>query len=137
MFLSEVVPGIPAGASLAGAEEIPEELLVPEAVEHIGRDPVDPSFDVAKIRRIMLRTSSGIKRLLLDQSVVSGIGNIYADEALWRARIHYAKPAKISQRRPNPGAIRRRTPGTDRSAPCGRDQFRCALCERQRTIRLF
>ncbi len=94
MFLSEVVPGIPAGASLAGAEEIPEELLVPEAVEHIGRDPVDPYFDVAKIRRIMLRTSSGIKRLLLDQSVVSGIGNIYADEALWRARIHYAKPAK-------------------------------------------
>ena len=77
-----------------GAEEIPEELLVPEAVEHIGRDPVDPYFDVAKIRRIMLRTSSGIKRLLLDQSVVSGIGNIYADEALWRARIHYAKPAK-------------------------------------------
>ena len=53
MFLSEVVPGIPAGASLAGAEEIPEELLIPEAVEHIGRDPVDPYFDVAKIRRII------------------------------------------------------------------------------------
>jgi len=94
MFLSNLVPDIPAGTSPAGAEEIPEEFLVPEAVEHIGRDPVDPYFDVAKIRRIMLRTSSGIKRLLLDQSVVSGIGNIYADEALWRARIHYAKPAK-------------------------------------------
>ena len=94
MFLSNLVPDIPAGTSPAGAEEISEDFLVPEAVEHIGRDPVDPSFDVAKIRRIMLRTSSGIKRLLLDQSVVSGIGNIYADEALWRARIHYAKPAK-------------------------------------------
>lgn len=94
MFLSNIVPDIPAGTSPAGAEEISEEFLVPETVEHIGRDPVDPSFDVAKIRRIMLRTSSGIKRLLLDQSVVSGIGNIYADEALWRARIHYAKPAK-------------------------------------------
>ena len=94
MFLSNLVPDIPAGTSPAGAEEISEEFLVPETVEHIGRDPVDPSFDVAKIRRIMLRTSSGIKRLLLDQSVVSGIGNIYADEALWRARIHYAKPAK-------------------------------------------
>lgn len=94
MFLSDVVSDIPAGASLAGAEEIPEKFLVPQAVQHIGRDPVDPYFDLSLIRAKMLRTASGVKRLLLDQSVVSGIGNIYADEALWRARIHYAKPSR-------------------------------------------
>ena len=94
MFLSDVVSDIPASASLSGAEEIPEEFLVPQAVQHIGRDPVDPYFDLSLVRAKMLRTASGIKRLLLDQSVVSGIGNIYADEALWRARIHYAKPSR-------------------------------------------
>ena len=46
------------------------------------------------MRRKFLRTSSGIKKVLLDQSVISGVGNIYADEALWRARLHYAKPAR-------------------------------------------
>ena len=76
MFLSDVVSDIPASASLSGAEEIPEEFLVPQAVQHIGRDPVDPYFDLSLIRAKMLRTASGIKRLLLDQSVVSGIGNI-------------------------------------------------------------
>lgn len=95
MFLSPLVPDVPAVAG-----EVPERFLVserflvPEAVKHIARDPLDEFFDPAAVRRKFLRTSSGIKKVLLDQSVISGVGNIYADEALWRARLHYAKPAR-------------------------------------------
>jgi formamidopyrimidine-DNA glycosylase len=61
---------------------------VPTQVAHIARDPLDPAFDDARFRARLARTSSGIKRVLLDQTVASGIGNIYADESLWAARIH-------------------------------------------------
>lgn len=61
---------------------------VPTQVAHIARDLLDPAFDDAGFRRLVTRKRSGIKRVLLDQGVVSGIGNIYADEALWAARIH-------------------------------------------------
>lgn len=99
MFLSPLVPDVPAAADEAapgelGQSEVPERFLVPEAVKHIARDPLDEFFDPAAVRRKFLRTSSGIKKVLLDQSVISGVGNIYADEALWRARLHYAKPAR-------------------------------------------
>ena len=101
MFLSPLVPDVPAAvaankaaAGEAAAGEVPERFLVPEAVKHIARDPLDEFFDPAAVRRKFLRTSSGIKKVLLDQSVISGVGNIYADEALWRARLHYAKPAR-------------------------------------------
>ncbi|WP_203135416.1 bifunctional DNA-formamidopyrimidine glycosylase/DNA-(apurinic or apyrimidinic site) lyase [Microbacterium sp. JZ31] len=62
--------------------------LVPQQAAHIARDPLDPAFDDALFRRRLATKSSAIKRVLLDQTVVSGIGNIYADEALWAARIH-------------------------------------------------
>ena len=65
---------------------------VPAAVAHIARDPLDPVFDDRDFSRRVRARSSGIKRCLLDQSLVSGIGNIYADEALWRARLHYDTP---------------------------------------------
>lgn len=101
MFLSPLVPDIPAAVVVnevapdeMGQNEVPERFLVPEAVKHIARDPLDEFFDPAAVRRKFLRTSSGIKKVLLDQSVISGVGNIYADEALWRARLHYAKPAR-------------------------------------------
>jgi formamidopyrimidine-DNA glycosylase len=68
-----------------------EEL--PESVAHIARDPLDPRFDAEAVVARMRTKSSEIKRVLLDQTVVSGIGNIYADEALWRARIHGERPA--------------------------------------------
>ncbi|MXS73614.1 DNA-formamidopyrimidine glycosylase [Microbacterium sp. CSI-V] len=61
---------------------------VPTQVAHIARDPLDPAFSDARFRARLGRTSSGIKRVLLDQTVASGIGNIYADESLWAARIH-------------------------------------------------
>ena len=101
MFLSPLVPDVPAAVAVneaaadeAAPGEVPERFLVPEAVKHIARDPLDEFFDPAAVRRKFLRTSSGIKKVLLDQSVISGVGNIYADEALWRARLHYAKPAR-------------------------------------------
>ena len=101
MFLSPLVPDVPAAVAAnktapgeVAPGEVPERFLVPEAVKHIARDPLDEFFDPAAVRRKFLRTSSGIKKVLLDQSVISGVGNIYADEALWRARLHYAKPAR-------------------------------------------
>lgn len=101
MFLSPLVSDVPAAVAVneaaageAAPGEVPERFLVPEAVKHIARDPLDEFFDPAAVRRKFLRTSSGIKKVLLDQSVISGVGNIYADEALWRARLHYAKPAR-------------------------------------------
>lgn len=96
MFLSPLVPDIPAAVAVneVASGEVPEHFLVPQAVKHIARDPLDEFFDPAAVRRKFLRTSSGIKKVLLDQSVISGVGNIYADEALWRARLHYAKPAR-------------------------------------------
>lgn len=65
---------------------------VPTQVAHIARDPLDPAFDAGRFRARVARTSSGIKRVLLDQTVASGIGNIYADESLWAARIHPETP---------------------------------------------
>jgi formamidopyrimidine-DNA glycosylase len=72
----------------AGGADLPPEIA------HIARDPLDPEFDddlfVSRVRR----RSSGVKRQLLDQGLVSGVGNIYADEALWRARIHGERPGE-------------------------------------------
>ncbi len=61
---------------------------VPLAVAHIARDPLDPRFDADAVVKVLRAKQTDIKRVLLDQTVVSGIGNIYADEALWRAQIH-------------------------------------------------
>lgn len=103
MFLSPLVSDVPAAVAMnevapgevaSDESAVPERFLVPQAVKHIARDPLDEFFDPAAVRRKFLRTSSGIKKVLLDQSVISGVGNIYADEALWRARLHYAKPAR-------------------------------------------
>lgn len=65
---------------------------VPAPVAHIARDPLDPAFDVEAVVSALRRRRTGLKRALLDQTLVSGIGNIYADEALWRARLHWARP---------------------------------------------
>jgi formamidopyrimidine-DNA glycosylase len=68
--------------------------LVPAPVAHIARDPMDPAFDLDEAVAAIRRRRTGLKRALLDQTVVSGIGNIYADEALWRARLHGARPTE-------------------------------------------
>ncbi len=72
---------------------------VPEPVAHIARDPLDPAFDRDGVVTVLRRKHSEIKRQLLDQTVVSGIGNIYADEALWRAKINGARMASALTRR--------------------------------------
>ena len=66
---------------------------IPHQVAHIARDALDEALDEAALVRTIRQKTSGIKRVLLDQSVLSGVGNIYADEALWRARLHYDYPA--------------------------------------------
>lgn len=66
---------------------------VPAPVAHIARDPLDPLFDRDAVVKVLRRKHSEIKRQLLDQTVVSGIGNIYADESLWRAKINGARLA--------------------------------------------
>jgi len=65
---------------------------LPTPVAHIARDPMDPGFDQDAVVVGIRRRRTGLKRALLDQTLVSGIGNIYADEALWRARLHGARP---------------------------------------------
>lgn len=63
----------------------------PASVAHIGPDPFDPGFDAEAAAAALRTRRTGIKRALLDQTLVSGIGNIYADETLWRVRMHPAK----------------------------------------------
>ena len=75
-----------------GGAELPAE------VAHIGRDLFDPLFDLEAAVARLRRRRTGIKRALLDQQLVSGIGNIYADEALWRARTHYARATETMSR---------------------------------------
>ena len=65
-----------------GGAELPPEIA------HIARDPLDPEFDDATFVSRVRRSQSGIKRQLLNQSLISGVGNIYADEGLWRAKVH-------------------------------------------------
>ncbi|WP_153504739.1 bifunctional DNA-formamidopyrimidine glycosylase/DNA-(apurinic or apyrimidinic site) lyase [Cumulibacter manganitolerans] len=67
---------------------------LPAPIAHIARDPLDPEFDQDAVVARIRRRRTGLKRALLDQSVVSGIGNIYADEALWRARLHGGRPTE-------------------------------------------
>jgi formamidopyrimidine-DNA glycosylase len=87
LFLDPLVP----------ASDRPEQLL-PASVAHIARDPLDPYFDQQSVHDRLRRRKTGLKRALLDQGLVSGIGNIYADEALWRARLHYARPTETLNR---------------------------------------
>ncbi|MHA7653064.1 DNA-formamidopyrimidine glycosylase [Mycobacterium sp. ML4] len=73
--------------------------VVPDPVAHLARDPLDPRFDAGAVVDVLRRKYSEIKRQLLDQQVVSGIGNIYADEALWRAKVNGARIAVTLSRR--------------------------------------
>ena len=87
LAVEELVPTIDGRPGGLGTDVA----ALPRSVAHVGRDLLDPSLDerdlaalVAQVRR----RTSGIKRIMLDQTLTSGVGNIYADEALWRARVH-------------------------------------------------
>lgn len=84
LAIDELIP-TPDGRAGGLGDDAP---LVPRQAAHIARDPLDPAFDDALFRRRLAGKVSAVKRVLLDQTVASGIGNIYADEALWAARIH-------------------------------------------------
>jgi formamidopyrimidine-DNA glycosylase len=68
--------------------------FVPEPIAHIAADPLEDAFDAKDFAARLTRKKTQLKRALLDQSLVSGIGNIYADEALWRAKLHWARPTE-------------------------------------------
>lgn len=87
------IAGFSAGVTGPWARSIPSQ------VAHIARDPLDPAFRDDRFTDAVARRSSGIKRILLDQGLVSGIGNIYADEALWRAKINGARLASSLTKR--------------------------------------
>jgi formamidopyrimidine-DNA glycosylase len=76
----------------------PDGAELPHEIAHIARDPLDPEFDDALFVARARRSASGIKRILLNQGVISGVGNIYADEALWRAGIHGERPGNRLRR---------------------------------------
>jgi formamidopyrimidine-DNA glycosylase len=97
------IAGFSAGVTGPWARSIPAQ------VAHIARDPLDAAFDDEAFLGALARRSSGVKRVLLDQNVVSGVGNIYADESLWEVRLHGEQPASsISRRRAREllGAVR-------------------------------
>ncbi|MGI5217200.1 bifunctional DNA-formamidopyrimidine glycosylase/DNA-(apurinic or apyrimidinic site) lyase [Nocardia sp. CA-290969] len=75
------------GWVLAPLVEVDGDAL-PDLLAHIARDPLDPRFDAERVVAVLRTKRTEIKRVLLDQTVISGIGNIYADEALWRAQLH-------------------------------------------------
>ncbi|MBO4161542.1 bifunctional DNA-formamidopyrimidine glycosylase/DNA-(apurinic or apyrimidinic site) lyase [Micromonospora antibiotica] len=66
--------------------------VLPAEIAHIARDPMDPEFSDTGFVTALRRRRTEVKRALLDQTLISGVGNIYADEALWRARLHGARP---------------------------------------------
>jgi formamidopyrimidine-DNA glycosylase len=95
LFVTAMVPTDDGGPG--GLAESPLPLIAEEA-SHIARDPLDPAFSFDLFYRRLRKRKTGLKRALLDQGLVSGIGNIYADEALWRARLHYARPTDTLRR---------------------------------------
>lgn len=78
--------GLLLDALVPAADRLEER--IPAQIAHIARDPLDPGFDDAGFVARLRSRRSAVKRALLDQTLVSGIGNIYADESLWRARLH-------------------------------------------------
>lgn len=88
LAVAELVPtpdGAPGGLGASAP-------LVPAPVAHVARDLLDPATDREAVGAAMRRRRTTVKRALLDQTLVSGVGNIYADEALWRARLHGERP---------------------------------------------
>ena len=127
----------PADVRRARRWSTPTRPGVPLPVAHIARDPLDPEFDDEAFAAALRRRRTGLKRALLDQTLVSGIGNIYADEALWRARLHWARPTDDADPGPARRGARRGARGDGRGARPGRHVVRLALRQRQRRERLL
>lgn len=89
MLLAPLAPG--------GAGS-PARRAVPAPITHIAPDPLEDAFDARSFAGRLARKRTEVKRALLDQSLISGVGNIYADEALWRAKLHWARSAHTLRR---------------------------------------
>lgn len=87
--LVETADGLPGGYSDGISLGTWYQNLIPVCARHIARDPLDEHFDEGAVIAKLRKKNSGIKRVLLDQGLLSGIGNIYADETLWRTKLHY------------------------------------------------
>ncbi|BBE23056.1 formamidopyrimidine-DNA glycosylase [Arthrobacter sp. MN05-02] len=95
MFVTDLEPTADGAPGGLGDTDLP---LIPHQAAHIARDPLDPAFSVESFHRRLRERRTGLKRALLDQGLISGIGNIYADEALWAAKLHYARPTDTLRR---------------------------------------
>ncbi|MGZ4776829.1 MAG: bifunctional DNA-formamidopyrimidine glycosylase/DNA-(apurinic or apyrimidinic site) lyase [Oryzihumus sp.] len=84
MALADLVPDLAS---------VPRPWGVPSTITHIAPDPLEPAWDQGAVVARMKARHTGVKRALLDQGLVSGVGNIYADEALWRAQVHGEREA--------------------------------------------
>jgi len=96
-FVDQRIFGSMALDTLVPVGDSPAQ-LVPSQVAHIARDPMDPLFDDRRFFARLTAKNTTIKRALLDQTLVSGIGNIYADESLWAAQVHYNQPTSTLSR---------------------------------------
>jgi formamidopyrimidine-DNA glycosylase len=84
--------------TFGGLAVSPGGATLPSEIAHIALDPIDPSFVEEDFVAALRRRRTGVKRALLDQTLISGVGNIYADESLWRARLHWARPTETLTR---------------------------------------
>ena len=94
MFLSPLVQTNDGYAGGVGSE-LP---LIPEAAAHIARDVLDPASNAESLYVALRKRNTQLKRALLDQEVIAGVGNIYADEALWSAKLHSLRSTKTIRR---------------------------------------
>lgn len=84
------------GRLLLGSER---ELIAARKLPRLGPEPLDPAFSAADLYRRLHGRRAPLKTLLLDQAVVAGVGNIYADESCFRARVRPDRPAGNVSRR--------------------------------------
>nr|WP_245354853.1 bifunctional DNA-formamidopyrimidine glycosylase/DNA-(apurinic or apyrimidinic site) lyase [Brachybacterium sacelli] len=96
LWASPLEPGADGAPAGLGSPDA----LLPAAAAGLARDLLDPAADLPAVARALRTRRAGVKSLLLAQDLVSGIGNIYADEALWEARTRFDTPGTaLSQRR--------------------------------------
>jgi formamidopyrimidine-DNA glycosylase len=90
--------------TFGGLSVSPGGAILPSEIAHIAPDVLESAFDDEAFHSALRRRHTGLKRALLDQTLISGVGNIYADEGLWRAKLHYAR-ATETMRRPDTGRL--------------------------------
>ena len=114
--LQESADGLAAGTGSPDA-------LLPADAAHVGRDLLDPAADLPGVARRLRTRRAPVKALLLDQQLVSGIGNIYADEGLWAARVRHDTPGEALSQRTAHLLLRETAAGMERALAAGGPSF--------------